>query len=135
MGIAKEEKIVMHDSPEAATRVEMLGWKSRDGIFYPGDNPSSEYGARWSGCTHQTCECGNIYNKGRVRCRSCQAKLDSEKYYALPIAEWDGETPTCDDGLDKYFWDKSQLIDEMYWQLDEAKKRGEEPEMHVVICE
>lgn len=135
MGNAKEEKVVMFDSLEAATRVEMPGWKSRDGIFYPGDNASSERGARWSGCTHQTCECGKPYEKGRVRCKSCQAKKDSEEYYALPIAKWDGETPTCDDDRDKYFWDKAQLLDEMYWQLEEAQKRGEEPEMHVVVCE
>ena len=135
MGNAKEEKVVMFDSPEAARRVEQWGWKSRDGIFYPGDNASSEHGARWSGCTHQTCECGKPYEKGQVRCRSCQAKKDSEEYYALPMAKWDGETPTCDDDRDKYFWDKAQLLDEMYWQLEEAQKRGEEPEMHVVVCE
>jgi hypothetical protein len=82
-----------------------------------------------------TCECGKTYEKGRVRCLFCQAKKDSEEYYALPIAKWDGETPTCDDDRDKYFWDKEQLLDEMYWQLEEAKKRGEEPEMHVVVCE
>jgi hypothetical protein len=131
----KDEKVVMYDSPEAATRIEMPGWKSRYGIFYPGDNASSEHGARWSGCTHMTCECGKTYEKGRVRCLFCQAKKDSEEYYALPIAKWDGETPTCDDDRDKYFWDKEQLLDEMYWQLEEAKKRGEEPEMHVVVCE
>jgi hypothetical protein len=131
----KEETVVMYDSPEAATLVEMKGWKSRLGHFYPGDNPSSEHGARWSGCTHQTCVCGNIYEHGRVRCNSCQAKIDCEKYYALPIANWDGITPTCDDERDKYFWTKEELMDEMYWQLEEAKKRGEEPEMHVVIAE
>jgi hypothetical protein len=73
--------------------------------------------------------------QGETRCDSCQAKIDCEKYYALPIADWDGVTPTCDDDRDKYFWDKDQLMDEMYWQLEEATKRGEEPEMHVVICE
>lgn len=29
------EPIVMYDSPEAATRVDMPGWKSRLGHFYP----------------------------------------------------------------------------------------------------
>ena len=33
-----EEKIVMYDSPEAASRIDMPGWKSRLGHFYPGDN-------------------------------------------------------------------------------------------------
>jgi hypothetical protein len=129
-----EEKI-MYDSPEAATRVDMPGWKSRLGHFYPGDNPSSEHGARWSGCTHMTCECGKIFDKGSIRCDSCQAKIDSEKYYALPMVEWDEVTPVCEDKNDKYFFDKESLMDEMYWQLEEAKKRGEEPVMHLLLCE
>ena len=135
MTIRDDEKVVMYDSPEAATRVDMPGWKSRLGHFYPGDNKSSEHGARWSGCTHQKCACGKVMRQGETRCDSCQAKIDCDKYYALPIADWDGDTPTCDDDRDKYFWDKDQLMDEMYWQLEEATKRGEEPEMHVVICE
>jgi len=76
-----------------------------------------------------------IMRQGETRCRSCQAKIDSEKYYALPIADWDGVTPTCDDDHDKYFWDKGQLLDAMFWELEDATKRGEEPEMHVVICD
>jgi hypothetical protein len=130
-----DEKVVMYDSDEAATRVDMPGWKSRLGHFYPGDNSNSEHGARWSGCTHQKCSCGAIMWRGETRCRSCQSKIDSEKYYALPIANWDGVTPTCDDKKDKYYWSKDELLDDMYWQLEEAQKRGEEPEMHVVIAE
>lgn len=127
------EKIVMFDSPEAAQKVEQVGWKSRDGIFYPGDIPSSERGARWSGCTHMTCECGNIYEKGRVRCKSCQAKIDTEEYYALPLVEWDGTTPVSD-GDNKFWFDSDSLIDDMYWILEEAKKKNEEPELQLVLC-
>ncbi len=130
-----EEKVVMYNSDEAAKKVSEIGWKSRTGVFYPGDYPSSEHGARWSGCTHQKCACGSVMRQGETRCRSCQAKIDCDKYYALPVAKWDGNTPTVDDARDKYFWDKDQLLDEMYWQLEEATKRGEEPEMHVVIAE
>ena len=130
-----DEKIVMYDSPEAATKITMDGWKSRLGHFYPGDNASSEHGARWSGCTHMVCECGKVYDKGRVRCKSCQAKLDSEKYYALELVEWDGIAPVCDFTTDKYWFDKDSLMDDMFWALDDAKKRGEEPVMHIVLCE
>ena len=130
-----DEKIVMYDSPEAATRVDMPGWKSRLGHFYPGVHASSEHGARWSGCTHQRCDCGNIFEHGRIRCDFCQAKIDSEKYYALPMVEWDEITPVCEDRGDKYFFDKDSLMDEMFWTLDEAEKRGEEPVMHLVLCE
>ncbi len=128
-----KETVVMYDSSEAATKVDMPGWKSRLEHFYPGDNPSSEHGARWSGCTHMTCECGNVYEKGRVRCQSCQAKIDAEKYYALPLVEWDEVTPVSD--RDKYWFDKDSLMDDMYWVMDDANKRGEEPVMHLVLCE
>lgn len=128
-----EEKRIMYDSPEAATRVDLRGWKSRLGHFYPGDNPSSEHGARWSGCTHMICECGNVHDKGRIRCDSCQAKIDAEKYYALPLVDWDEETPVSDG--DNYWFDKDSLLEDMYEVREEAKKRGQEPVMHIVLCE
>jgi hypothetical protein len=136
MGNAKEEKVVMFDSPEAARRVEQWGWKSRDGIFYPGDNPSSEHGARWSGCTHQTCECGNTYVKGHVRCDSCQSKKDTDEYLALPIEEWDGEGPVCTYKDDRFFFDEESLLE---WMSDlefDAKEMGEgRPTVQLVKCE
>ncbi len=130
-----DQKIVMYDSPEAATRVDMPGWKSRGGLFYPGDNESSEHGARWSGCTHQTCECGKPYVKGRVRCDSCQAKVDTDKYYALPVIEWDEVTPVCDYGSDNYYFDMDTVLDVLHDAQEDAKKRGEDPEVRLVICE
>jgi hypothetical protein len=51
------------------------------------------------------------------------------------MVEWDGVAPVCDDSKDKYYFDKDSLMDDMYWALDEAKKRGEEPVMHLVLCE
>lgn len=104
-----EDKIVMYDSPEAATRIDMPGWKSRLGHFYPGNHSSSEHGARWSGCTHMTCECGNVFDKGRVRCRACDAKKDAERYYSLPVEKWDGTTPLCLFGTDTYFFGDAVL--------------------------
>lgn len=134
--MAKDEKVVMYDSPEAATRVEMPGWKSRDGIFYPGDNPSSERGARWSGCTHMTCECGNVYGKGRVRCDSCQSKMDTEKYLALPVEEWDGEEPVCTYKDDRFFFDEESLLDWMSdLEFDAHEMGGGRPTVQLVKCE
>ena len=131
----EDENIVMYDSPEAAIRVDMPGWKSRLGHFYPGDNASSEHGARWSGCTHMTCECGNVYEKGRVRCDSCQAKIDSDKYYALPVADWDEVTPVCSYGDDRYFFDKDAVMDFMFDLLEEAKGKDYDPEVQLVLCD
>lgn len=56
-----------------------------------------------------TCECGNVFDKDRVRCRACQAKKDSEKYYSLPVEKWDGTTPLCLFGTDTYFFGDSVL--------------------------
>jgi hypothetical protein len=129
------EKIVMFDSPEAAKKVEQVGWKSQDGIFYPGDNPSSERGARWSGCTHQTCECGKPYPKGRVRCDSCQAKIDIEKYYTLPIVEWDETIPVFEFMDDRCFFDRESVLEYMYEMLEDAKENGWKPEVQLVTGE
>jgi hypothetical protein len=121
------EKIVMFDSPEAATyRTDIKGWVSRTGLFY-GDNLSSEHGARWSGCTHMKCGCGAVIDKGRLRCRSCQGTMDSTEYYALPMVEWDGKTPVCDFNTDKFFFDGESLLD---WMAD----LEEGTEVQLVIC-
>ena len=129
----KAPTVIMYDSAEAAKKVQQVGWKSRLGHFYPGDNPSSEHGARWSGCTHMICECGQKIEKSRLRCDACQAKIDAEKYYALPVVEWDEVTPVSDGN--KYWFDRDSLLDDMYWILEDAQKRGQEPVLHLVICE
>ena len=129
------EKIVMFDSPEAATyKTDIKGWVSRDGLFY-GDTPTSEQGARWSGCTHQTCECGKPYPKGRVRCDSCQAKIDTEKYYSLPLVEWDETVPVFEFQDDRCFFDRESVLEYMWELLEDAKENGWEPEVQLVIGE
>ena len=133
--MSKDEKIVMFDSPDAATyRTDIKGWVSRTGQFY-GDGPGAERGARWAGCTHEVCPCGNTHDKSRIICDSCYAKKQTEKYYSLPVVDWDETTPVCEFQNDKFFFDVESLLDEMYWQLEEAKKRQEEPEMQIVLCE
>ena len=135
MTIRDDEKVVMYDSPEAATRVDMPGWKSRLGHFYPGDNASSEHGARWSGCTHMTCACGRVHDKERTICRACEAKIDCDKYYALEMVEWDETTPVCDYKSDNYFWDREDVLEHLFDVLEDAQKNGYEPESRLVICE
>jgi len=129
-----DEKIVMYDSNEAATKVSVVGWKSRLGHFYPGDSASSEHGARWSGCTHMTCACGRVHDKGRTICRACEAKIDCDKYYALPVVEWDETTPVCDYKSDNYFWDREEVLEHLFDVLEDAQKNGYEPESRLVLC-
>jgi len=130
-----EKPVVMFDSPEAATyRTDIKGWVSRGGLFY-GDNPGSERGARWSGCTHQTCECGAVHEKSRSICWACVSKQRDEKYNALPMVEWDEATPICTFDDDKFFFDESSLLDWMGELKWEAEQRGEGlPCVQLVLC-
>jgi hypothetical protein len=121
-----EQKIVMYDSPEAAThRTNLSGWVSSDGRYW-GNN---EHMARWSGCTHMTCDCGKVFEKGRVSCDSCQAKTDMERYYALPMVEWDGVTPVCTFDDDRYFFSEDEVLD---WMADQDPETSE---IRLVLCE
>lgn len=125
-----EKPIIMYDSPEAATyRTNLKGWVASDGRYYA----ENEHSARWAGSTHQKCECGNTFGKGRTICDSCHSKNRTEKYYALPMVEWDGTTPVCTFDDDRFFFDEDSLLDYM------ADMKHEEPdvehEVQLVLCE
>ncbi len=128
------DKMVMFDSPEAATfRTDIKGWVSRDGQFY-GDDPGSERGARWSGCTHQTCECGTVHEKSSTACPVCISKARDEKYYALPMVDWDETTPICVFDDDRYFFNVDSVLDWMTELKSEADKEGAMAEVQLVLC-
>lgn len=111
--------IVMFNSAEAATyKTDLKGWVSRDGMYF-GEN---ERTARWSGCTHMICACGAVHEKGRTVCRSCEAIKDAKMFLSLPVEKWDGETPTCLFGTDKYFFGES-LLDYIADQPSDAEIR------------
>lgn len=123
------ENVIMYDSPEAATyRTDIKGWVTGDGRYYA-DN---EHSARWAGSTHQKCECGKVFEKGRSRCRWCDLGLQTKKYYALPMVEWDGITPVCTFDGDKFFFDEDSLLDWMHDQ--QYYNDGEKPEIQLVLC-
>lgn len=95
------EKIIMHDSDEAAQPHTMDGWKSRNGFFY--DN---EQVARYDGCTHVKCQyCGEPAKKSWTACDKCRAAKEIERYDAMPKAEWDGKTMLYSDARDRYYVD------------------------------
>ena len=82
-----------------------------------------------------TCACGRVHDKGRTICRACEAKIDREKYYALPMVEWDETTPVCDYKSDNYFWDIEDVLEHLFDILEDAQKNGYEPESRLVLCE
>jgi hypothetical protein len=94
-----KETIVMYDSPEAASVQTVTGWVSRRGHFWRDD----EHMARYDGSTHKRCECGEVHPHSSW-CRACREKKMTEKFFALPVEKWDGETPLCLFDSDKYFF-------------------------------
>ncbi|MGN6417777.1 MAG: hypothetical protein ACTHMC_09815 [Pseudobacter sp.] len=108
--MSTEKKVIMYDSEEAAKQVTVTGWVSSDGRFFGKD----EHAARYAGCTHGTCECGNPTEKGWLKCESCRHKASAERYQKLEFQEWDGITPLCIYGDDQYFFNEDELEDFLY---------------------
>lgn len=94
-------KIIMKDSPEAATLQTVTGWVSARGNFY-GKN---EDAARWDGCTHVKCSgCGGPSQKSWTLCEPCREKKAVEAYKALPSAPWTKDVKMVySDSLSKYY--------------------------------
>lgn len=102
----EKEIIVLDTSDEAAKKVTVTGWLSRDGIFWGND----ERAARYSGCTHKRCECGNLMERHWLICETCRHKNARKKYMSLPFREWSGE-PVCTRDGSNYFFDEDSLAE------------------------
>lgn len=116
-----QEKIILYDSDEAASIKTVTGWVSGKGIFW-GEN---EHQARWGGCTHIKCECGNLASKSYTHCENCRAKRERERYFALPFREYKGE-PVVIWNTDKYFFDEDSII--------EYLEDNDETEVELLFC-
>jgi len=124
---------IMYDSDKAAIFEErtIKGWwsvkssaagKSR---FWDKD----ERMARWDGCTHKKCECGEVHSKRWTCCKKCRDKKKRERFNKLPVIEWDGITPICSYDDDRFFFYESDLIE--YCQEHNCKP----DDLMLVICE
>lgn len=112
----------MYDSPEAAQKRTLTGWVG-GGRFFGED----ERGARWSGCTHQVCECGKPMSKSYTKCENCRNKAAKERYLALPYKEWDGIVPVTEWDGDKYFFNLEDIQDYM--------KDNELEDINLLFCD
>jgi len=117
-------KEIMYDSPEAAKKVTVTGWVSTDGRFWGND----EHMARWSSCTHMTCECGDKYERMYTMCPSCREKKSIQKYNARPFKEWNGDVVYAD-SCDEYFCSEEEI--EEYCEEYEVFPK----DMRFIICE
>jgi hypothetical protein len=118
-----ENKIIMYDSPEAAQLKDLKLWVAHGGFAY-----EDESTARYAGCTHKVCACGEVTEKHYIFCKNCRDKKDREKYLSLPVVPWDGVTPLCIFNSDHYFFDESELED--YCEENECKKE----DLQILIC-
>ncbi len=120
-----EEKVVMYESPEAASIQTVTGWVSADGRFW-GDN---EHMARYCGSTHQQCAKNpdhpiHVINRW---CETCRAESQTAKFEAMPRRIWNGEPITDFEG-DTYFFDEEDLRDHaLEYDIDLA-------ELKLVFC-
>ena len=120
-----ENKIILMDSPEAATETTITAWKSASGHIY-----TNEHVARYEGCTHRKCEyCGEPCLKRWSACESCRAKRKKEAFMALPVVEWDEKTPLCIYGSDQYLCNYNEILD--YCEENELRPL----ELMLVLCE
>lgn len=120
----KVDKVVLYDSPEAASFVTVTGWMSRNGIFYGDD----ERTARWYGCTHIPCEqCKEPTRKGYSICDKCRGVEERERYEKLERRPWT-EGPVAIYRDDHYFWDDDDI-------LEYCEEEGINPDrLMLVLC-
>jgi hypothetical protein len=118
-------KKIFYDSQEAAQIKTITGWVSSCNRFWGGD----EHMARWDGCTHQYCKCGNEVERSRIICSTCSSKLQDEKYMAMPFKCWDGKGLLVIYGDDTYFNDEDEVLE--YCEEHEISPDA----LQLVICE
>lgn len=103
------DKIILRDDPEAATPYTLTGWKSRNGFVY-----TDEMVARYAGCTHVLCsECGTPTEKLYTKCQGCRDIAASERFEAMPEAEWDGVAMVFSKTLDRYYSSPEEADDDL----------------------
>lgn len=120
-----ENKIILMDSPEAATETTITAWKSASGHIY-----TNEHVARYDGCTHRKCQhCGEPCLKRWTLCKSCRDKRIKEAFMALPVVEWNGKDPICLYDSYQYFFGYDDL-------MDYCEQEGvDEKDLMLVLCE
>lgn len=104
----REDKVVMYESPEAASLQTVTGWVDATGRFWGKD----EHMARYCGSTHRHCAKNPEHPIHATNgwCAVCHAESRAAKFAAMPKRVWAGEAITEYDG-DQYFFDEEELRD------------------------
>ena len=114
----------------AELRTGLSGWVCKKCSRYWADD---EHMARRCCSDNQKCgtpECAHrVRRSGLAHCDPCNEKRDNEAWKAFPEVEWDGETPLCLHGDDRYFFDPSDIKD--YAEENETTIA----DLRLVLCE
>lgn len=115
----------MYEDPNLVKIVTVTGYVDCFGRFWGND----ENMARYSSCTHRTCECGNEMDRGYTICAECHSSKAREKYAAMPLAVWDGVGALYSNTWDLYFLSAEEVLD----FADDGGVTAESLEL--IICE
>lgn len=121
-----QDKIIKYSDDESATyRTDIKGWVSSKGHYYGKD----EHLARYDGCTHKECECGESMEKKYTICENCRYLKYKENYSKYPIETWEDEKPITPLRGDEYFWD----WEEVFEYLDERNAYNIEGDKNITL--
>lgn len=104
----KEKKIILRDSPEAASIQTVTGWVSANGRFWGNDEDM----ARYDGATHQKCiqKAEHPIYEINGYCRACWDEKQQAVYADMPAEPYNGDACVVFD-TEQYFWDEEGIFD------------------------
>lgn len=114
-------------SEDAAEQMTVTGWVCKNCRRYWGDD---ERMARYCCSTSFPCECGKRRSKHYTCCDDCRSKHEADRFFATPVAEWDGGFPLVDDG-DHYMFDEDDLAQ----FLEDSTEFSELADVRLMPCQ
>jgi hypothetical protein len=122
---------ILYNSKNAAQKTNFSGWLSSNGLFVrSGENDAAaERLARYDGCTHKICECGNEHEKMWTCCSECRLEKSNKRFESMEFQEWKGEP--------LFLWES----DEYFFSLDDLEGWADDNEIDnlsqikLLICE
>jgi len=122
----REQKIVMFNSPDAASFETVSGWVDANGRFWGKDEDM----ARYCGSTHRYCKSNPDHPIHATNgwCETCRTERMDKKFAEMQVRDWAGEPLVIYDG-DTYFFDADSLRDYLIDSEDEPE------DARLCICE
>lgn len=117
-----DKKIIMYESPEAATLQTVTGWVAANGQFWGND----ERMARFCGSTHRLCNVNPAHpvHETNGYCHACRDERIKAEWDAMPRRVWDEIEPVVIYDTDRYFFDAESLRDYLFdnsIEIDDAQ--------------